>query len=56
MLDVECSVTCQNAHQGWFVYAAAVVGGVGNVYKVSQIFPAGSSSTASEEEKRKGGF
>ena len=53
---MESTVTYRHAHQGWIVCAAAVVGGVGNVYKVSQIFPAGSSSTASEEEKRKGGF
>ncbi|KAL3140129.1 hypothetical protein ABBQ38_004406 [Trebouxia sp. C0009 RCD-2024] len=36
------------------VIASAVVGGVGNVYKINQIFPPSSSSTASEEEKRKG--
>ena len=34
--------------------AAAVVGGVGNVYKLNQIFPTSSSSTASEQEKQKG--
>ncbi len=34
--------------------AAAVVGGVGNVWKLNQVFPISTSSTASEDEKKRG--
>ena len=36
------------------VFAAAVAGGVANVWKLNQIFPAPTSSTASEDEKKRG--
>ncbi|KAL0036256.1 hypothetical protein WJX79_010396 [Trebouxia sp. C0005] len=36
------------------VVASAVVGGVGNVWKLNQVFPTSTSSTASEDEKKKG--
>ncbi|KAL0018780.1 hypothetical protein WJX77_009784 [Trebouxia sp. C0004] len=36
------------------VIASAVVGGVGNVWKLNQVFPTSTSSTASEDEKKKG--
>ena len=36
------------------MHAAAVVGGVGNVWKLNQVFPTSTSSTASEDEKKKG--
>lgn len=37
-----------------FLAAAAVAGGVANVWKLNQIFPAPTSNSASDEEKKRG--
>ncbi|KAA6422221.1 MAG: molecular chaperone [Trebouxia sp. A1-2] len=46
--DEEAITKIENAH------STAVVGGVGNVWKLNQVFPTSTSSTASEDEKKKG--
>lgn len=64
--NTTCGASCCNMLPGYYAVtvlrtshdlsctAAAVAGGVANVWKLNQIFPAPTSSTASEEEKKRG--
>ena len=48
-----CVVICRSTSVIWCT-AAAVSGGVANVWKLNQIFPAPTSSTASRDDKKQG--